>query len=114
MKLSTIQISTKRLENMKTKKKYHTKHFKNLPLEVQTRIYDLISRGKILYQIIKLEKVSVSSLHLLFEDVKKPVSRAKIGHRDESYYTEDYMINGYQIPTYEDLSESEKFIFNTL
>jgi len=50
----------------------------------------------------------------LFEDVKKPVSRAKIGHRDEAYYTEDYMINGYQIPTYDELSESEKFIFNTL
>jgi hypothetical protein len=113
-KLLTILISTKRRENMKTKKKYYTKHFKNLPLEVQTRIYNLISRGKTLYQIIKLEKVSVSSLHLLFEDVKKPVSRAKIGHRDESYYTEDYMINGYQIPTYEDLSESEKFIYNTL
>lgn len=97
-----------------TKKKYHTKHFQNLPLEVQRRIYNLISRGKTLYQIIKLEKVSVSSLHLLFEDVKKPVSRAKIGYRNEAYHTEDYMINGYQIPTYEDLSESEKFIFNTL
>ncbi len=114
MKLSITQISTKKLENMKTKRKYHTKHFKNLPLEVQNRIYNLISRGKTLYQIIKLEKVSVSSLHLLFEDVKKPVSRAKIGHRDEAYHTEDYMINGYQIPTYEDLSESEKFIYNTL
>ena len=97
---------------MKTKRKPHAKHFKNLPLEVQTRIYNLISRGKTLYQIIKLEKVSVSSLHLLFEDVKKPASRAKIGHRNEAYYTEDYMINGYQIPTYDELSESEKLMFN--
>lgn len=97
---------------MKTRKPYHKKHFKNLPLDVQNRIYNLISRGKSLYQIIKLEKVSVSSLHLLFEEIQKPVSRGKLGHRDEAYHTEEYMIHGYQIPTYEELSESEKLIFN--
>ena len=99
---------------MKTKKKYHTKHFQNLPIEVQNRIYNLISRGKTLYQIIKLEKVSVSSLHLLFDEIQKPVSRGKIGYRDEAYWTEEYMINGYQIPTYNELSESEKLIYNLL
>ena len=99
---------------MKTKKKYHTKHFQNLPIEVQNRIYNLISRGKSLYQIIKLEKVSVSSLHLLFNEIQKPVSRGKIGHRDEAYHTEEYMIHGYQIPTYEELSESEKLIYNRI
>lgn len=97
---------------MKSKRKYHTKHFQNLPLDVQRRIYNLINRGKSLYQIIKLEKVSVSSLHLLFEEIQKPVSRGKIGHRDEAYHTEDFLINGYIAPTYEELSESEKIIFN--
>ena len=98
---------------MKTnKKKYHTKHFQNLPLDVQRRIYNLISRGKSLYQIIKLEKVSVSSLHLLFEEIQKPVSRGKIGYRNEAYWTENEMINGYIAPTYEELSESEKLIYN--
>ena len=97
---------------MKTKKKYHTKHFQNLPLEVQNRIYNLISRGKSLYQIIKLEKVSVSSLHLLFNEIQKPVSRGKIGYRDEAYHTEEFMINGYQQPTFDELSESEKVIYN--
>ena len=97
---------------MKTKRKYHTKHFKNLPLEVQRRIYNLISRGKTLYQIIKLEKVSVSSLHLLFDEIQKPISRGKFGFRNEAYHTEEYMINGYQIPTYNELSESEKVIYN--
>ena len=95
-----------------TKKKYHTKHFQNLPIEVQNRIYNLISRGKTLYQIIKLEKVSVSSLHLLFEEIQKPVSRGKIGYRDEAYWTEDEMINGFRVPTYNELSESEKVIYN--
>lgn len=95
-----------------TKKKYHTKHFQNLPLENQRRIYNLISRGKTLYQIIKLEKVSVSSLHLLFEEIQKPVSRGKIGYRDEAYHTEDFLINGYITPTYDELSESEKVIYN--
>ena len=97
---------------MKTKRKYHTKHFQNLPLDVQRRIYNLISRGKTLYQIIKLEKVSVSSLHLLFDEIQKPVSRGKIGYRNEAYHTEEYMINGYIAPTYDELSESEKIIFN--
>jgi hypothetical protein len=99
---------------MKTKKKYHTKHFANLPIDVQNRIYNLISRGKTLYQIIKLEKVSVSSLHLLFNEIQKPVSRGKIGYRDEAYWSEEEMINGYQIPTYNELSESEKLIYNRL
>lgn len=98
---------------MKTnKRKYYSKHFQNLPLDVQRRIYNLISRGKTLYQIIKLEKVSVSSLHLLFEEIQKPVSRGKIGYRDEAYWTENEMIHGYQQPQYSDLSESEKLMFN--
>lgn len=98
---------------MKTnKKKYYSNHFKNLPIEAQNRIYNLISRGKTLYQIIKLEKVSVSSLHLLFDEIQKPVSRGKIGHRDDAYWSEEYMINGYITPTYNDLSESEKLIYN--
>jgi hypothetical protein len=97
---------------MRIRKPYHKKHFKNLPIDVQNRIYNLISRGKTLYQIIKLEKVSVSSLHLLFEEIQKPVSRGKIGHRDEAYWSEEYMINGYIAPTYDELSESEKVIYN--
>ena len=97
---------------MRIRKPYHKKHFKNLPLDVQNRIYNLISRGKTLYQIIKLEKVSVSSLHLLFEEIQKPVSRGKIGYRDEAYWSEEYMINGYIAPTYDELSESEKVIYN--
>ena len=83
-------------------------------MDVQKRIYDLISRGKSLYQIIKLESVSISSLHLLFKEVQKPVSRGKIGYRNEAYHTEDFMINGYQIPTYNELSESEKLIYNRI
>lgn len=97
---------------MKTKKKYYSNHFKNLPLENQRRIYNLISRGKTLYQIIKLEKVSVSSLHLLFEEIQKPVSRGKVGYRNEAYWSEEEMIYGYIAPTYDELSESEKVIFN--
>ena len=99
---------------MRIRKPYHKKHFKNLPIDVQNRIYNLISRGKSLYQIIKLEKVSVSSLHLLFEEIQKPVSRGKLGHRDEAYWSEEFMINGYIAPTYDELSESEKLIYNLL
>ena len=109
-----MKILIQKREGMKTRTKrpYHKKHFQNLPIEVQNRIYNLISRGKTLYQIIKLEKVSVSSLHLLFEEIQKPVSRGKIGHRDEAYWSEEYLINGYIAPTYDELSESEKVIYN--
>lgn len=107
-----MKILIHKQEGTKTKKKYHSNHFKNLPIDVQNRIYNLISRGKTLYQIIKLEKVSVSSLHLLFEEIQKPVSRGKIGYRDDAYWTEDEMINGFRIPTYNELSESEKLIYN--
>lgn len=96
----------------RTKKPYHKKHFANLPLEVQNRIYNLISRGKSLYQIVRLESVSISSLHLLFEEIQKPVSRGKIGYRNEAYWSEEFLINGYIAPTYDELSESEKLIYN--
>lgn len=109
-----MKILIHKQEGTKNKKKYHSNHFKNLPVENQKRIYDLILRGKSLYQIIKLEKVSVSSLHLLFAEVQKPVSRGKIGYRNEAYWSEEEMINGYQIPTYNELSESEKLIYNRL
>lgn len=112
MKRSITKVLMWKKEFMRTRKPYHKKHFQNLPIDVHNRIYNLISRGKTLYQIIKLEKVSVSSLHLLFNEIQKPVSRGKIGYRNEAYYTEDYMINGYQIPTYNELSESEKIMFN--
>jgi len=99
---------------MKTKKKYHSSHFQNLRVENQKRICDLILRGKSLYQIIKLEKVSVSSLHLLFKEVQKPVSRGKIGYRNEAYWSEEEMINGYQQPVFEDLSLEEQKIYNRI
>lgn len=109
-----MKILIQKREGMKTRTKrpYHKKHFANLPLEVQNRIYNLISRGKILYQIVKLESVSISSLHLLFKEVQKPVSRGKIGYRNEAYWSEEFLINGYIAPTYEELSESEKIMFN--
>ncbi len=74
----------------------------------------MILRGKSLYQIIKLEKVSVSSLHLLFKEVQKPVSRGKIGYRNEAYWSEEEMINGYQQPVFEDLSLEEQKIYNRI
>ena len=109
-----MKILIQKREGMKTRTKrpYHKKHFQNLSLDVQNRIYNLISRGKSLYQIVKLESVSISSLHLLFKEIQKPVSRGKIGYRNEAYHTEEFMINGYIAPTYEELSESEKLIYN--
>jgi hypothetical protein len=35
-----------------------------------------------------------------------------MNHRDEAYQTEEQMLKGYVVPLYEDLSESEKKIYN--
>ena len=56
----------------------------------------------------------MSSLHLLFNEIQKPVSRGRIGYRDEAYHTEEFLINGYIAPTYDELSESEKLIYNRI
>lgn len=37
-----------------------------------------------------------------------------LGHKNESYLSENEMIQGYKVPTYDELSESEKEIFNNL
>ena len=44
---------------------------------------------------------------------QKELDKKKIyfGHKNESYFTEDEMINGFQC-SYEDLSEIEKYMYN--
>ena len=37
-----------------------------------------------------------------------------LGFRNETYFTEQELIEGYKIPTYDELSESEKEIFQNL
>ena len=37
-----------------------------------------------------------------------------LGFRNETYFTEQELIQGYKVPTYDELSESEKEIFNNL
>jgi len=37
-----------------------------------------------------------------------------LGCRKETYFTEQELIEGYKVPTYDDLSESEKEIYNNL
>ena len=98
---------------MKTKK-YYKKDFKRLTHEERGKVFDLINRGVGVYAIIKQVDVSISSLTLLFSDIAKPVSKLKLGYKNDTYCSEDEMIQGYQIPTYDELSESEKNIYNLL
>lgn len=98
---------------MKTKK-YYKKDFKRLSHEERSKVFDLINRGFGVYAIIKQVDVSISSLTLLFSDIAKPVSKLKLGYKNEAYCTEEEMIQGYKVPTYDELSESEKNIYNLL
>lgn len=37
-----------------------------------------------------------------------------LGFRNETYFSEQELIQGYKVPTYDELSESEKEIYNSL
>lgn len=93
-------------------KKYYRKDFKRLSYPERLEVIDLINRGFGVYAIVKQVNVSISSLTLLFSDIAKPVSKLKLGYKNDTYQSEEEMIKGYQIPTFEELSESEKTIYS--
>ncbi len=61
----------------------------------------------------KVFKCEIQAKICLEKELAKRSNRAVIGFKNEAYHTEDEMINGFSC-TYEDLSESEKSIYNLL
>ena len=43
----------------------------------------------------------------------KRITSADLGYKNESYLSEEEMIQGYKVPSYEELSASEKEIYRT-
>ena len=61
----------------------------------------------------KVFKCEIQAKIRLEKELAKRSNRAVIGFKNEAYFTEDEMINGFSC-TYEQLSESEKAIFYKL
>jgi len=61
----------------------------------------------------KVFKCEIQAKIRLEKELAKRSNRAVIGFKNEAYDSEENMINGFSC-TYEDLSESEKSIYNRL
>lgn len=75
---------------------------------------DLNTISEILRARIVPNRFSKSAKRQMERERVFDVVPVHFGTKDESYYTEKEMINGYTAPSYDELSESEKLIFNEL
>jgi hypothetical protein len=98
----------------KKKPKQNKKVFKNLPVREQIRIKSLLLDGYPLYALSDKERINVVCLMKIKDEVNKISSSLIFGGKSEPYATEQEMIDGFVIPTYESLSESEKEIYNLI
>lgn len=108
--IETIESNRKK-KSLRVPNSYKKSKFSRLPISQQLRIKDMLRAGYGVYEVMRLEKVLVSCLIQVLDDVGKVSSRMTLGSKTESYATEEEMINGFQC-SYEDLSESEKVIWN--
>lgn len=104
-----IEINKSKIRKKPTKTK---KAFKYLPIKKQVRIKALVLDGYPLYALSDKERINVSCLMKIKDEVNKVSSTMIIGSKTEPYATEKEMIDGFIIPTYESLSESEKAMYN--
>ena len=93
--------------------KTYKKEFKRLPMKVRNEIVDKVASGWGVYLLSEKYAVKVSSLILKIAKLTKPVSRMRIGYKNEAYATEQEMLQDFQC-SYEDLSSSEKLIYERL
>lgn len=77
------------------------------------KIKKLIYEGLTLQEIHEITGETVSFLSRNFGNYvsKKDMTR-NLGHKNETYYTEEELLKGYPEYTYESLSEEEKKIFH--
>lgn len=110
--IETIDFN-KRKKSLRAKNSYSKSRFSSLPISQQLRIKDMLRAGYGVYEVMRMEKVLVSCLIQVMEDVGKVSSRMTLGSKTESYATEEEMITGFQC-TYDDLSEEEKLIYHRI
>ena len=93
--------------------KPYKKEFRKLQMKVRNEIVDKVASGWGVYLLSEKYVVKVSSLILEIAKMTKPVSRMRIGYKNDAYFTESEMLEGFQC-NYEDLSASEKLIYDRL
>ena len=110
--IETIELNKKR-KLLKVPRTYKRSKFSSLPISQQLRIKDMLRAGYGVYEVMRLEKVLVSCLIQVLDEVGKVSSKMTLGSKNDSYATEEEMITGFQC-TYDDLSEEEKLIYQRL
>jgi hypothetical protein len=110
--IETIELNRKK-KSLRVPNSYKISKFSRLPILQQLRIKDMLRAGYGVYEVMRMEKVLVSCLIQILEEVGKVSSTMKMGNKTETYATEEEMINGFQC-TYNDLSKEEKLIYQRL
>ena len=78
-------------------------------LGLKQKIFDMIARGVHISDLMNKLDITFTALNDVMN--YKPTLKAVLGHKDEPYYTEEEMLNPKEY-TYEDLSDTEKGIYN--
>lgn len=79
-------------------------------LKLRDKAQDLLTKNHTTVEVCDLMCISPNALSEVLT-FKYP-NRTKIGAKDEAYFSEEEMLNGYVAPEYDELSESEKVIYS--
>lgn len=105
-----IIITTKRMKIQKIDLTNYCSLTDDEKLKLRDKAQDLLTKNNTTVEVCDLMCIYPNALSEVLT-FKYP-NRAKIGAKDEAYFSEEEMIQGYQIPTFEELSESEKTIYS--
>lgn len=79
---------------------------------LRNKALSYISQG---YKLLQIQNIMNTSQNGISEIIAyKPCIKVDLGSRNETYFHEEEMIQGYKIPNYKDLSIDEKIIFDKL
>lgn len=89
------------------------KHFKRcfVPIDERILIEKDFEGGMSYYDVSRKYDITTALSHSILEMYKR-MNSVGLGWKNETYLSEEEMIQGYKIPTYEELSESEKTIYS--
>lgn len=89
------------------------KHFKRgfVPIDERILIEKDFEGGMSYYDVSRKYDITTALAHSILEMYKR-MNAVGLGWKNDTYYNEEEMIQGYQIPTFDELSESEKTIYS--
>ena len=84
-----------------------------LEYRLKNRPYNYVIVRELYNRRTKEFKCQIEAQKILDKERSKFVTKLSLGYKQEAYYSEQEMINGFSC-NYNDLSEQEKYIFNNL